>query len=51
MNKEETKEEKLERIAEREQGKVVTDSQFGRVVHINSTHCIAADGTHIYEWP
>lgn len=51
MKEEKTKEEKLEEIAKREGGRVVTDSQYGRVVHISSFHSIAEDGTHIYEWP
>jgi hypothetical protein len=32
------------------QGHVVTDSDFGRVIHVNSSHCIAPDGTNIYEF-
>jgi len=33
-----------------EQGHVVHDSEFGRVVHVTPFHCIAPDGTHIYEF-
>lgn len=50
-DREETPEEKLKKLAEREGGKVITDSQYGRVVHIHAFHSITADGTHIYEWP
>ena len=49
--KEETKEEKLQRIAKKEGGRVVTDPQYGRVVHISPFVCIDEDGTKIYEWP
>jgi hypothetical protein len=52
--KKETKEKKRRnpefREEDLEQGEVVNDSEFGRVVHVSSFHSIAPDGTHIYEF-
>ncbi len=31
-------------------GHVVTDSDYGKVIHVTSHHCILPDGTHIYEF-
>ena len=50
-SKKETDHEKLERLANRYQGKVVNDSQYGSVVHVSPFHCVTKDGTHIWEWP
>lgn len=44
-------EEKLREIAENKGKHIVTDSRFGRVVHIDKFECITSDGVHIYEWP
>lgn len=49
--REETNYEKLKRLAEVHQGKVVVDSQYGSVVHVSPFHCVTKDGVHIYEWP
>lgn len=33
-----------------DEGPIVNDSEFGPVIHVSAFHCIAPDGTHIYEW-
>ncbi len=33
-----------------EKGPIVKDSDFGYVIHVNSSCCILPDGTKIYEW-
>ena len=52
--KKETEEKKRQhpefREADLEQGEVVHDSDFGKVVHVSAFHSIAPDGTHIYEF-
>ena len=35
---------------DRDKGPIVNDSQFGPVIHINSSCCITPSGVKLYEW-